>query len=126
MTNGHNFHVLQGENGYINYPFHVTNLPLDERKVTPNIWLGPQETKLLFILETKKMSVFAFDGVRSILEGTDLTIWNVIEGLKKRRDYNFCLCKNVCLHQRYGTGWSHTVSATCGKFRTVVSAGFFS
>ena len=104
MTNGRNFHALQGGNGYINYPFYVTNLSLDERTVTQNIWLGSQETKLLFSLETKKMSVFAFDGVRSILEGTDSAIWNVIEGLKKRRDYNFCLCKNVCLHQRCGRG----------------------
>ena len=50
-----------------------------------NIRLGPQETKLLFSLEMKKMSVFTFDDARNILEGTDSAAWNVIEGLKKKK-----------------------------------------
>ncbi len=50
-----------------------------------NIRLGPQETKLLFSLETKKMSVFTFDDARNILEGTDSAVWNVVGGLKKKK-----------------------------------------
>lgn len=71
--------------GYTNYIFYVTNLSLKERKVAQSIRLGPQETKLLFSLEAKKMSVFAFGDARDILEGTDSAVWNVVEGLKRKR-----------------------------------------
>ena len=33
----------------------------------------------------KKVSVFTFNGAKSILEGTDSAVWNVIDGLKKKR-----------------------------------------
>ena len=66
------------------YIFYVTNLSLEERMVTQDIRLGPQETKLLFSLETKKMSIFTFNDARNILKGTDSAVWNVIGGLKKK------------------------------------------
>jgi len=70
--------------GCTSYIFYVTNLSLEERKVTQIIRLGPQETRLLFSLEAKKMSVFAFGDARDILEGTDSAVWNVVEGLKRK------------------------------------------
>ncbi|MCY4491064.1 MAG: transcriptional regulator [Thaumarchaeota archaeon] len=33
----------------------------------------------------KKVSVFTFNGAKSILEGTDSAVWNVIDGLKKKK-----------------------------------------
>ena len=53
--------------------------------MTQNIRLGPQENKLLFSLEMKKMSIITFNDIRNILKGTDSAIWNVIEGLKKKK-----------------------------------------
>lgn len=53
--------------------------------MTQSIRLGPQETKLLFSLEKKNISVFTFTDAKNILEGTDSAAWNVIEGLKRKR-----------------------------------------
>ena len=46
---------------------------------------GPQETKLMFGLEMKKMSIFTFDYARDILQGTNSATWNVIGRLKKKK-----------------------------------------
>ena len=53
--------------------------------MTQNIRLGSQENKLLFSLETKKISVFTFSDARNILQGTDSATWNVIGRLKKKK-----------------------------------------
>jgi predicted transcriptional regulator of viral defense system len=52
--------------------------------VLQNIRLGPQENKLLFSLEGKKVSIFGFSEARKILQSTDSAVWNVLEGLRKK------------------------------------------
>lgn len=53
--------------------------------VTQNITLGPQETKLLFSLEEKGISFFTFSDAKRILRSTDSSVWNVLEGLKRKK-----------------------------------------
>lgn len=52
--------------------------------LTRNIILGPQETKILFTLEEKGMSIFTFSDAKKILRSTDSSVWNVLEGLKRK------------------------------------------
>lgn len=49
-----------------------------------NIRLGPQENKLLFSLEGNKVSIFGFSDAREVLQSTNSSVWNVLEGLRKK------------------------------------------
>ncbi|CAE6485650.1 MAG TPA: type IV toxin-antitoxin system AbiEi family antitoxin [Candidatus Binatia bacterium] len=52
--------------------------------VTQNIKLGPQETKLLFSLEEKGVSIFTTEDAKKILDSGSASAWLVISGLKKK------------------------------------------
>jgi len=52
--------------------------------VTQNIKLGPQETKLLFTLEEKGMSIFTADDAKRIIGSGSASSLLVISGLKKK------------------------------------------
>jgi S-methylmethionine-dependent homocysteine/selenocysteine methylase len=52
--------------------------------ITQNIKLGPQETKLLFSLEEKGISVFTTKDAKKILDSGSASAWLVISGLKKK------------------------------------------
>jgi len=52
--------------------------------VTQNIKLGPQETKLLFSLEEKGISIFTTEDAKKILDSGSASAWLVISGLKKK------------------------------------------
>lgn len=52
--------------------------------VAQNIKLGPQETKLLFSLEEKGVSIFTTEDVKKILDSGSASAWLVISGLKKK------------------------------------------
>lgn len=53
--------------------------------VTQKIRLGSQETKLIFSLEEKRVRVFTADDAKNILDSTDASAWNVLEGLKRKK-----------------------------------------
>jgi len=52
--------------------------------IAQNIKLGPQETKLLFSLEEKGISVFTTKDAKKILDSGSASAWLVISGLKKK------------------------------------------
>ncbi len=53
--------------------------------VTQKLRMGPQEMRLFFNLEKKKMSLFTFSDAKKILNSTNSSTWNVIDGLKKKK-----------------------------------------
>jgi len=53
--------------------------------VTQNISLGKNEVKLLFSLESKKISVFTFRDAKAILRTSNASVKNVIYRLKKKK-----------------------------------------
>jgi predicted transcriptional regulator of viral defense system len=52
--------------------------------VTQNITLGSQELKLIFSLEEKGISIFTFSDAKNILRSTDSSMWNVLDGLRRK------------------------------------------
>jgi len=52
---------------------------------TRNIRFGFNESKLIFTLERNKQIVFTFKDAKQILRTSDSSIWNIINGLKRKR-----------------------------------------
>ena len=53
--------------------------------VTQNISLGKNEVRLLFSLESKRISVFAFKDAKTILKTSNASVKNVIYRLKRKK-----------------------------------------